>query len=41
MCSDIHKNRKIDFVAPAFIDDTIDSGSLRHWLKGHTLKSKT
>lgn len=41
MCSNIHKNSKIGFLASAFTDDKIDSGSLRQWLRGHTLKSKT
>lgn len=33
-----HKNSKIGFVASVFTDDKIVSGSLKHWLKGHTLK---
>lgn len=41
MCSNIHTNNKIDFVASAFTGDKIDPGSLRQWLKGDTLKSKT
>lgn len=41
ICQNSYKNSKVGPVASACTDDKTDSGSLRHWLKGHLLKSKT
>lgn len=41
ICRNSHKNSKMGPVASTCADDKTDLGSLRHWLKGHLLKSKT